>query len=82
MVQEELKQMILEEALASGLDRENAERVTDLAFERWTELIRAEVPHRNAQIKDHLGNERLLELLRNAVDDVWEDFMKRKGEGS
>ena len=40
IVQEELKKVILEEALASGLDREDAEQLTELTFERWTELIR------------------------------------------
>ncbi len=82
MVQEELKKMILEEALALGLNRKNAEEVTELAFVRWTELIRAEVPDRDTPIKNHLGNERLLELLRHAVDKAWEDFMRKKGEGS
>ena len=67
IVQEELKKVILEEALASGLDREDAERLTELTFERWTELIRAEVPDRNTQLKEHLSNEKLLELLRTAT---------------
>ena len=63
MVQEELKEMIFEEARALGLGQEDAERMTALVFERWTQLIREEVPNPDAQIKDHLGNERLLELL-------------------
>lgn len=78
MVQEELKKMIFEEALAMGLDPGEAEKITALVFERWTQLIREEVPSRNAQIKDHLGNERLLALLRHAVDEVWENFHREE----
>jgi hypothetical protein len=81
MIQKELKTMILEETLASGLNRKDAEKVTELAFAQWTELIRAEVPDRDAPIKEHLASERLLELLRHAVDKVWEDFMRAKDEG-
>ncbi len=80
IVQEELKKVILEEALASGLDREDAERLTELTFERWTELIRDEVPDRNTQLKEHLSNEKLLELLRHATDEIWAKFMKEKEE--
>ena len=80
IVQEELKKVILEEALASGLDREDAEQLTELTFERWTELIRDEVPDRNTQLKEHLSNEKLLELLRDATDEVWAKFMKEKKE--
>jgi hypothetical protein len=39
MVQEELKRMILEEALASGQGQEDAEKVAELVFVRWTEVI-------------------------------------------
>ena len=78
IVQEELKKVILEEALASGLDRADAEQLTELTFERWTELIRDEVPDRNTQLKEHLSNEKLLELLRDATDEVWAKFMKEK----
>ena len=81
LVQEELKKVIFEEALASGLDREDAEQLTELTFERWTELIRDEVPDRNTQLKEHLSNEKLLELLRNAPDEIWAKFMKEnKGQ--
>jgi hypothetical protein len=80
IVQEELKKVILEEALASGLDREDAERLTELTFERWTELIREEVPDRNTQLKEHLSNEKLLELLRHATDEIWAKFIKEKEE--
>ena len=78
IVQEELKKVILEEALASGLDREDAEQLTELTFERWTELIREEVPDRNTQLKEHLSNEKLLELLRHATDEIWAKFMREK----
>ncbi len=78
IVQEELKKVILEEALASGLDREEAEQLTELTFERWTELIRDEVPDRNTQLKEHLSNEKLLELLRHATDEIWAKFMREK----
>ena len=74
MVQEELKKMIFEEALAQGLDRKDAEKVAERAFVRWTELIQAEVPNRNTQFKSHLGDERLLALLSRAVDEVWENL--------
>ncbi len=80
IVQEELKKVILEEALASGLDQEDAEQLTELTFERWTELIRDEVPDRNTQLKEHLSNEKLLELLRNATDEIWAQFMKERKE--
>ena len=80
IVQAELKNVILEEALAAGLDQEDAEQFTELTFERWTELIRAEVPDRNTQLKEHLSNEKLLELLRNATDEIWAKFMKEKKE--
>jgi hypothetical protein len=80
IVQEELKKVILEEALASGLDREDAEQLTELTFERWTELIRDEVPDRDTQLKEHLSNEKLLELLRTATDETWAKFMKEKKE--
>ncbi len=76
LVQEELKKVILEEALASGLGKEDAEEVTELTFLRWTELIRDKVPDRNTQLKEHLSNEKLLELLRHATDEVWVKFMK------
>ena len=78
LVQEELKKVIFEEALASGLDKEDAKQLTELAFQRWTELIRDEVPDRNTQLKEHLSNEKLLELLRNATDEIWVRFMKEK----
>ena len=80
IVQEELKKVILEEALASGLDQEDAEQLTELTFERWTELIRDEVPDRNTQLKEHLSNEKLLELLRDATDEIWAKFIKEKEE--
>jgi hypothetical protein len=72
------EKMILEEAQALGLGQEDAERMTALVFERWTQLIREEVPNPDTQIKDHLENERLLELLRHAVDEVWEKFHREK----
>lgn len=78
MVQEELKKVIFEEALASGLSEEDARRLTELTFERWTELIREEVPDRNAQLKDHLSNERLLELLSLATDETLARFMRNR----
>ena len=78
LVQEELKKVIFEEALASGLDKKDAKQVTEVTFQRWTELIRDEVPDRNTQLKEHLSNEKLLELLRNATDEVWVKFMKEK----
>ncbi len=80
IVQEELKKVILEEALASGLDNEDALQVTELTFQRWTELIREEVPDRNTQLKEHLSNEKLLGLLRTATDEIWEKFMREKKE--
>ena len=73
---------VLVTKLASDLGQEEAGKVADLAFVRWTELIREEVPNRNAQIKDYLGDKRLLELLRRAVDEIWEKFIEERKEDS
>ena len=82
MVQAAVKKMIFEEAVASGLDKEDAEEVSELAFARWMELVREEVPNRNTQFKDYLSDKKLTDLLIRAVDEVWVEFMKgREAQG-
>ena len=73
LVQEESKKVIFEEALASGLGKEDAEEVTELTFLKMDGTDQG----RSAR-QEHLSNETLLELLRHDSDEVWVTCMKGK----